>query len=781
MMALLSLVGVQRVCADDWKGTSPSDISNATDTDSKTFYLYNVGRKQFITRGGRWGSEAVLAKKGDLGEPFTLSTSGNSYIFSSSMQMQGKTDGTKGHLTYTGSTNANDKYNYYIDQGTAITNDKFTVTGVDGGYTLQNSSMYVVGSDSIYNGSTSNSGQINGYVAPASKLGDDKSGVWMFVTLKEIKDKCKNDANNAGQAAINVSFLVKDAGFYRKDGDITNWYNGSDNKQLCNGRYSDGTYDLTPSQAAGKYSTTTYYIYTGSHKTSDGSMHTVEITETTNHGSTWTTKCGVQDEKHSFFFTSWYEETEVELTLTSTKSETTTETEGYTYYVGNGIDKDESAATNNQAAYGGVWAANIHGANGSVYQTTSETFLTGWYEVTANVFTTSTTADAVKLFASVNGATSGNGYAENSVTNGVEAPATYLVAAQRVNANTTDANGNTVYTYAVTARVYVGTANQSLKFGVKVENAGDDAWTVLDNFQIYYYGDTKNVVILDETKDDIAYMNTQNTEDAKKTHSIIYLHRSLTADKWNSIVLPFDVPAATITNVFGAGTEISEFKGAIDETHPNRLYFTKSNDIKKGKLYIIKPAIGEPTNTETVTSTADNSLTLSGSYYNFGTLDYNNDGDFSAEVAEDAVAGPSSTGNTKLQFKGTYIKKASKGAVPSGSYLIKAADQQNGSGSEGIWLYLSGSDTGKTLGFRGWLEPVSGEQGAKSVSIVVAGVEDEYFNDVTAIDGLIAQPENAINGNVYNLNGQLVRQNSTTTVGLAKGVYIVGGKKVVVK
>ena len=36
-------------------------------------------------------------------------------------------------------------------------------------------------------------------------------------------------------------------------------------------------------------------------------------------------------------------------------------------------------------------------------------------------------------------------------------------------------------------------------------------------------------------------------------------------------------------------------------------------------------------------------------------------------------------------------------------------------------------------------------------------------------------------GNVYNLNGQVVRKNATSLEGLAKGIYIVNGKKVSVK
>ena len=46
-----------------WKGTTPSDA------DGKIVYLYNVGTKQFLGKGGRWGTEATMNVEGT---PFTL-------------------------------------------------------------------------------------------------------------------------------------------------------------------------------------------------------------------------------------------------------------------------------------------------------------------------------------------------------------------------------------------------------------------------------------------------------------------------------------------------------------------------------------------------------------------------------------------------------------------------------------------------------------------------------------------------------------------------------------
>lgn len=55
--------------------------------------------------------------------------------------------------------------------------------------------------------------------------------------------------------------------------------------------------------------------------------------------------------------------------------------------------------------------------------------------------------------------------------------------------------------------------------------------------------------------------------------------------------------------------------------------------------------------------------------------------------------------------------------------------------------------------------------------------EDEY--NATGISGITADDSNP--ANIYNMNGILVRSNATSTDGLAKGVYIFKGKKIVVK
>lgn len=55
-----------------------------------------------------------------------------------------------------------------------------------------------------------------------------------------------------------------------------------------------------------------------------------------------------------------------------------------------------------------------------------------------------------------------------------------------------------------------------------------------------------------------------------------------------------------------------------------------------------------------------------------------------------------------------------------------------------------------------------------------------FDDNTTGIDGTFVKPEAPKVGNIYTVNGQLVRRNSTAA-GLAPGVYIMNGIKLIVK
>ena len=119
------------------------------------------------------------------------------------------------------------------------------------------------------------------------------------------------------------------------------------------------------------------------------------------------------------------------------------------------------------------------------------------------------------------------------------------------------------------------------------------------------------------------------------------------------------------------------------------------------------------------------------------------------------------------------MKGFDKDLIPANSYVLNG---NNEGGTAGLWYYRT-KET-KTKGFRGWLQPAN-DLPSKGFEYEIEGVVDQVNGDATAIEGIEAEQQH--NANIYNLNGQLVRQGATSTEGLPSGLYIVGCKKVVVK
>lgn len=271
--------------------------------------------------------------------------------------------------------------------------------------------------------------------------------------------------------------------------------------------------------------------------------------------------------------------------------------------------------------------------------------------------------------------------------------------------------------------------------------------------------------------------------------SIVYLHRTMNPGKWNSLVLPIDLTVGQVMRIFGNQVRVSEFKGAIDANHPQRIIFepikADPNDnaaiaIEAGKLYLVKPTAngGMPTNQEEKTFTYNGNTISVKDYYTIVGVTFKkkseiDDNDYSGRVMGTTGDEDYDT-KQKVQFVGTYVKCFdTNNQIPANSYVLNG---NNKGGTAGLWYYRTVPT--KTKGFRGWLQPANG-QSAKGFEYKIEGVVDQVNGDVTAIDGIEAAQQH--NANIYNLNGQLVRQGATSTEGLPSGLYIVGGKKVVVK
>lgn len=208
----------------------------------------------------------------------------------------------------------------------------------------------------------------------------------------------------------------------------------------------------------------------------------------------------------------------------------------------------------------------------------------------------------------------------------------------------------------------------------------------------------------------------------------VTLNRTLTT-RWNSIVLPFAVNKKQIAAQFGEGTVVAAYKDAtIDETSTT-LNFEVVEEMLANVPYLIKPA------------QAGNTYTFEG---------------VAIKPADNLEAGEG-----EIKFVGNYENGKQ---LAEGDYLIDA--------NRNKFYSANGTETMKA--FRAIFVSTAAAA-AKTMFFSIRGNSGETtgIEDVKTLAGKTFD--------VYSIDGMLVRKNATSLNGLAKGVYVVNGKKYIAK
>ena len=445
----------------------------------------------------------------------------------------------------------------------------------------------------------------------------------------------------------------------------------------------------------------------------------------------------------------------------------------YTYYIGNGyildgsdgtnLDKDLNESVDNwQSPYGKDWTANIHGQSGIIQQTISSNtagWTPGWYKVICKGFSTDGKGKLFAYSGTTRPNTENDKYHTATFITPESIPTTYVKASRLIN------DGTSAFEQSVT--VYVG-EGENLTFGVEVKDGSASSWTCFDSFALSYCGKGELNLIIDEGQTSIDYLNKQ--VDTKKNQTL-RLKRNLNPGQWNSLVLPVNLNAGQVKTAFGT-TKLAKLNGAKD----NRIYFELVNldddaatAIEAGKLYIINPQNAMPTKQGPKHhSDADEVLTID-DYYTINQVT------FSAELTEsrkkDELWEGATTDGGRMQMVGTYVAipkvEGAPNPIPANSYVL----------SGGSWMYAT-NGVNKVKGLRGWIETGIGNT-SKSLIFNIDGVDEEEVS--TGIDGLFvdgAETNTSISKTgVYSLSGQKISDNTN----LPKGIYIVNGRKMIVK
>ena len=312
----------------------------------------------------------------------------------------------------------------------------------------------------------------------------------------------------------------------------------------------------------------------------------------------------------------------------------------------------------------------------------------------------------------------------------------------------------------------------------------DSDWVGADQFQIYYLGN-ENAKLLDEDQT-VAFSDDDYIGTDSYTNRTVRLHRLFQKNKWNSFVFPLDLSAVQVRNAFGQDARVAELKGigvASLSNNANILDFATVSlgaedfAIEAGKFYLIMPTI-DPTEGIASTNNKD--------YYTMGSFTFSGPGLDAVTIDQETYAPEAGSlnaeGHNHVKVDGTFFsslnynydsnKDPDKSGVyvPAGAYVIGDNNK----------VYHTQSDL-KTKGFRAWIIDVdaSGNPVTSAKGYSINGVYDS--SETTAINAVDANVGKAkADGMIYDMSGRKV-SSANAGKALPKGMYIVNGKKFVVK
>lgn len=330
---------------------------------------------------------------------------------------------------------------------------------------------------------------------------------------------------------------------------------------------------------------------------------------------------------------------------------------------------------------------------------------------------------------------------------------------------------------AVLVKADEGSTTGTLYIGAgKKANVGGYAY--FDNFQLFYMGDKQWYLDATNTSTE-EFTTTKKVGDTYYTPSginrnpegddqykfpVIYnIRRYFNVGKWESLILPCTLTGDQVKQTFGGDQEVK--LSAFDRVEGTCVYFktvdTDKEGIVAGKPYIIK--VGKKADIETkndeYTFPWGNNTTVKvkGPIYQVkGVVPPTFTGDGETTVEE-------TPGGYNVQFHGFYYDP---GAAPTNAYVVYNDD-----------MYHLSSDWNSFVGTSWYVTITDAQVNAKALSFSFDG-----DSSTTAIENVAGQEDAAVqtDGFVYNLSGQRVGTRNDMS-NLSSGIYVVAGKKFVVK
>uniref|UniRef100_UPI0040278794 hypothetical protein n=1 Tax=Prevotella sp. TaxID=59823 RepID=UPI0040278794 len=797
------------------KAAAISDNSFPEDDKSKIFFIYNVKTGLLLNTGGYWGTHVSLK---EFGMPLWVHLDTNNYIhFAQKFDKFGAGAGEGNYLEYENKSKESDPdQGVYVDRsyisGATVTKRGWVMEAVSGKtgiyrlYTYLYSSNKFDTSKKYYLIAFDQQGDVDkncGAVAEgssdikkASSSSETGNDEWKVITYQQIFDLQKNNAKNITKS-LDLTFRLQCPGFSRENAALANWktskYGGEG--QI---RFGLEHYYKTPDE--------------------NGNVNTSYVddfsTSSTNHISSYKFPDG-------------------------TDQRTFTSADDYERHCGKYYAADIKNA--HGAIYQDITVENsgayVVECKGFSNTTKAKLFAVVIKKTKLSDGTTQVENVKNTLRTTVLGQINYMSDAEKTALHTDEQNMDY-------GAKEFYGNHKYFSSVLVQVPDGGGTIRFGIEVGSrddKTPGKGDDGnneWTVFDDFRLLYASKTTDGdLVLDADRDELGYL-----KDCSNTYENVTLHlnKSFTKDKWNGFVLPVNLTRDQLTQAFGPNVRLAKLSKVTD----TEIQFTsidvtaQANDAVVMQAYI--PYIIFPTKhlelekTPAYTAhlsktgggaTKDVSIAIKKNHIDIPNVSFaigsDNRNDLSkmnttnwttnSNTIVDATTGSPIVGsNNKMTAYGTFVRTF----APTTSGTTDKDNYQDVSNAEadnyGEWHLnnrtiidgrddLSDSyfyDNGKMWhaknnqkrglrGFSVWFRPTSTTNEAK---LMLDGISmDDETTDISQLvygdEGFgenHSKVEKFANG-IYTLQGQLVRSDNHSLHNLPSGIYIVNGKKVVVK
>lgn len=776
---------------EDLVGKTEAEIKNAALTPGSTlsdaepdkvFFLYNVKTGKFLNAGGYWGTHVSLKDY-----PLSLWAETHTYkFFTSSIRYTNQTlidfiqnleTGQDKYLGWVGKDGGTDP-----DDGVFIDRHQGEKTHYGWVFEPQNDGKYTY---KIYTYATNQpkSSSTKYYLcANGDETDQDKNcgaydlqnnnkleaySTWRVLSMQQIYDLITKQSSDNMTSALDLSYRLDCPGFSRGDKDITVW-NVSNFATGTNGGWRFGLEKLH-----------------NIHKKVTGS--------------------GELDN---------YDVTDLKSSYTFDKREYKNQKEDYERYLGK------------------YFCADAKNMRGVIYQDV-EIKAPGSYIIECKGYSTTTKA---KIFASwfdKKGGTEDKDLLHQNVLNQVS----YMSKAEQEELHVSEQNMDYAGKNFYGKRKYINTVliqvpkdkKQSennygvIRFGLiigddqndKTVNEADKEWTVFDDFRLLYASDDNGTdLILDEDRDNLDYLvNCSNTY----KNTVLHLNKTFKKDKWNSFVLPVSLKRDQFRQAFGANARLAKLHAL---TSSEIQFQTVDMDVNDNAVvldaytpYIIFPTRihtdetkASPAYKATLRSTNGESgkeeVLIKANHYDIPNVTFKtnsaNENDLSKMNTSTWVSDVTTTvGNSNGSmvaygtFARTFGQKATQNVTDekAADYGVYKFDDRNIiSGRDDLKdcfffdkgnLYCSHERKRGLRGFSCWFKPVNSSSATTKLNLYIDGVA----NGTTGIDEVAfgdEEPTGKAAKGIYNMNGQLVSNGSDTT-NLPAGMYIVNGKKCVVR